>query len=101
VCVFARTNELIIYEEKEKISPRISFTLFNKTSTLQIEGEKEEDEKVRRRCGVCAVVVSRAQTRDALDRVFFVDDDDDGEDDDGVIVVLLDDVVLRSRNNSR
>jgi len=37
--------------------------------------------------------VSHAQTRDALDRVFFVDDDD------YIIIVILDDVVLRSRNN--
>ena len=76
------------------------FTLFNKNTHAHISNRgREKDEKALSPPLGCAVVVSRAQTRDALDRVFFVDDDDD--DDDGVVVVLLDDVVLRSRNNAR
>lgn len=78
-----------------------SIHTFNNTSHFKNRGRKRRGRKSSPPLGVCAVVVSRARTRDALDRVFFVDDDDDGEDDDGVIVVLLDDVVLRSRNNSR
>ena len=72
-------------------------TNFAQTSHLKTHtsNQKEEDGKSRRRRRRWVCVrwfVSHAQTRDALERVFFVDDDD-------IIIVLLDDVVLRSRNN--
>ena len=80
-----------VNNEEKRDKFRSNFTLITHTSN-----QKEEDGKSSPPpppLGVCVRwFVSHAQTRDALERVFFVDDDD-------IIIVLLDDVVLRSRNN--